>query len=233
MLHSVDSTGPLARLVGERVRNERQSRQWTLDRLAEASDVSRRMLINIEHGAANPSIGTLLKLSDALGVGLVRLGDRAAAGLATWARPLMEELARELGESVNLASLEGDRVVYVAHVPSARSMRMFTEVGSRVAAHSTGVGKAMLAQMPPEQVEGLVARTGLPAVSERTITDPVEREEKLKEIQRYIITEVSAPLSLYVYDGQTMLSSDVQGYHPHPDYSSREYMNIWLVDGGE
>ncbi|WP_114908091.1 ABC transporter substrate-binding protein [Ornithinimicrobium murale] len=68
---------------------------------------------------------------------------------------------------------------------------------------------------------------------QRTITDPVERDEKLQEIQRYIITEVSSPLSLYVYDGQTMISSDVQGYHPHPDYSSREYMNIWLVDGGE
>lgn len=68
---------------------------------------------------------------------------------------------------------------------------------------------------------------------QRTITDPDEREAKLQEIQRYIITEVSSPLSLYVYDGQTMLSSDVQGYHPHPDYSSREYMNIWLVDGGE
>lgn len=107
----------------------------------------------------------------ALGVGLVRLGDRATAGLATWARPLMEDLARELGESVNLATVEGDRVVYVAHVPSVRSMRMFTEVGSRVAVHSTGVGKAMLAQMPPEQVEAILARTGLPAISERTITD--------------------------------------------------------------
>lgn len=67
---------------------------------------------------------------------------------------------------------------------------------------------------------------------QRTITDPAEREEMLREIQRYIITEVAAPLTLYVYDGQTMLSADVQGYYTHPDYSTREYMNIWLVDGG-
>lgn len=69
----MDSPAPLSRLIGERVRNERQARQWTLDQLAELSEVSRRMLVNIEQGVANPSIGILLKLSDALGVGLSAL----------------------------------------------------------------------------------------------------------------------------------------------------------------
>jgi IclR family transcriptional regulator, acetate operon repressor len=107
----------------------------------------------------------------ALGPGFIRLGERAAAGLASWSRPLLEGLARELGESVNLAALDGDEVVYVAHVPSARSMRMFTEVGSRVAAHSTGVGKAMLAGLPEAEVRALAARTGLAPVTEHTVTD--------------------------------------------------------------
>ena len=65
----------LPQLIGERVRAERQARSWTLDQLAEVSEVSRRMLINIEQGAANPSIGILLKISDALGVGLAALVD--------------------------------------------------------------------------------------------------------------------------------------------------------------
>lgn len=59
--------------IGVRVRQERQSRHWTLDQLAEAAGVSRRMLINLEQGVANPSVGTLLRLSDALGVGLPAL----------------------------------------------------------------------------------------------------------------------------------------------------------------
>ena len=63
----------LASAIGDRVRHERQYRRWTLDQLAEVSGVSRRALVNVEQGAANPSVGTLLRLSDALGVGLPAL----------------------------------------------------------------------------------------------------------------------------------------------------------------
>lgn len=66
----MDSTAALARAVGARVKHERNLRGWTLDQLAGAADVSRRMLINIEQGTTNPSIGLLLRISDALGVGL-------------------------------------------------------------------------------------------------------------------------------------------------------------------
>src|ERR1700712_2392134 len=60
IVHYMDSSPPLARLIGERVRKERQGRQWTLDQLADMSEVSRRIL---------------LKVSDALGVGLSALVD--------------------------------------------------------------------------------------------------------------------------------------------------------------
>jgi transcriptional regulator with XRE-family HTH domain len=69
----MDAAAALAAAIGDRVRYERQARRWTLDQLAQAADVSRRMLINIEQGTTNPSIGILLKISDALGVGLPAL----------------------------------------------------------------------------------------------------------------------------------------------------------------
>ncbi len=68
-----DSTAGLASAIGLRVRQERRSRRWTLDQLAEAAGVSRRMVVNVEQGAANPSVGTLLRISDALGIGLPAL----------------------------------------------------------------------------------------------------------------------------------------------------------------
>ena len=68
-----ESTTSLALAIGARVKQERQSRGWTLDQLAAAAGVSRRMVVNVEQGAANPSVGTLLRISDALGVGLPAL----------------------------------------------------------------------------------------------------------------------------------------------------------------
>ncbi|HEX2176811.1 MAG TPA: XRE family transcriptional regulator [Nocardioidaceae bacterium] len=71
-----ESTSALASTIGARVRQERRARHWTLDRLAEAAGMSRRMVVNVEQGVANPSVGTLLRLSDALGVGLPALVER-------------------------------------------------------------------------------------------------------------------------------------------------------------
>jgi transcriptional regulator with XRE-family HTH domain len=68
-----DPSNALAATIGARVRRERQARGWTLDRLSAAAGVSRRMLVNVEQGAANPSVGTLLRIGDALGVGLPAL----------------------------------------------------------------------------------------------------------------------------------------------------------------
>lgn len=63
----------LALAIGARVKHARRARRWTLDQLAEAAGVSRRLVVNVEQGAANPSVGTLLRISDALGVGLPAL----------------------------------------------------------------------------------------------------------------------------------------------------------------
>ena len=63
----------LATAIGARVKQERQARGWTLDRLAQVATISRRMVVSVEQGTVNPSVGTLLRLSDALGVGLPAL----------------------------------------------------------------------------------------------------------------------------------------------------------------
>ena len=67
------TTLALAQAIGLRVREKRQSRRWTLDQLAETAGISRRMVVNVEQGAANPSVGTLLRISDALGIALPAL----------------------------------------------------------------------------------------------------------------------------------------------------------------
>jgi len=68
-----DAVVKIATAIGARVKQERVGRGWTLDQLAAAASVSRRMVVSVEQGAVNPSVGTLLRLSDALGVGLPAL----------------------------------------------------------------------------------------------------------------------------------------------------------------
>lgn len=68
-----EAAAKLATAIGARVKQERAARGWTLDQLAAAASVSRRMVVSVEHGEVNPSVGTLLRLSDALGVGLPAL----------------------------------------------------------------------------------------------------------------------------------------------------------------
>ena len=73
-MHYVDEVSTkLAAAIGARVKQERRARDWTLDRLAEVAGVSRRMVVSVEQGSVNPSVGTLLRLSDALGIGLPAL----------------------------------------------------------------------------------------------------------------------------------------------------------------
>src|SRR5215207_971408 len=106
-----------------------------------------------------------------LGPRLIHLGESSSRTLGTWARPHLSELVDATGETANLAMLDGDRVVYVAQVPSRHSMRMFTEVGRRVHLHCTGVGKVLLAGLPDDEVREVLARAGMPARTARTLTD--------------------------------------------------------------
>ncbi|MFI9560257.1 helix-turn-helix domain-containing protein [Nonomuraea endophytica] len=60
-------------VIAANVRAARQVRGWTLDEMATRSGLSRRVIVQIEQAQSNPSMATLLRISDALGVGLPKL----------------------------------------------------------------------------------------------------------------------------------------------------------------
>lgn len=121
-----------------------------------------------------------------LGPRLIRLGEVTATMLGRWARPHMAPLAQRLGESVNLAILDNDEVLYVGQVLAAQnSMRMFTEVGRRVPVHATAVGKVMLAEMPEPDVLDILARKGMAAFTARTITKPEDFIAALQQARQF------------------------------------------------
>jgi IclR family acetate operon transcriptional repressor len=121
-----------------------------------------------------------------LGSHLIQLGEAATRHFASFAHPYLAELMEVSGETANLAVFENGHVAYVAQVPSRHHrVRMFTEVGRRVLPHSSGVGKVVLAFRPRPEVETLLARTGLPQRTSRTITDPARFLAELDAVARH------------------------------------------------
>jgi IclR family transcriptional regulator, acetate operon repressor len=108
----------------------------------------------------------------ALGPRLFLLAESSSTMLTSFAQPHLGHLVDEIGETANLAMLDGDQVAYVAQAPGRHSMRMFTEVGRRVLPHCTAVGKAIMARMAHEEVEALLHRTGMPEHTPNTLTSP-------------------------------------------------------------
>jgi IclR family acetate operon transcriptional repressor len=117
-----------------------------------------------------------------LGPRLMRLADTSSKRIGVWANAAMTSAVNRLGESVNLAVLDGDEIVYVAQVqPSQNFMRMFTEVGRRTLPHATAVGKAILADRPDGEVRALLERTGMPRHTATTLTTSEEFLDALEQ----------------------------------------------------
>jgi len=119
-----------------------------------------------------------------LGLRLMRLGQHADMQLGPLARPHLQKIVEAVGETANLAILDGDRVVYVAQVPSPHAMRMFTEVGHRTFTHSTGVGKAILSTLDEASVRRIITRAGMPRDTDTTIGSLDELEHDLERIRQ-------------------------------------------------
>ncbi|WP_211358950.1 IclR family transcriptional regulator [Nesterenkonia populi] len=166
-------------------------------------------------------LGMVHQLPDrryALGANLVPLGEGATRQLGGPAVPQMQSLVGELGESVNMAAMESEMVVYIAQAPSPHSMRMFTEVGRRAYMHSTGVGKAMLATMGRDRVREVLSSTGMPSMTPKTLTRPDALVEQLPVIaqQGYALDDEEQELgvrclAVAIPHGPTRMGLSVSG----------------------
>lgn len=103
-------------------------------------------------------------------------GDEVVAA----ARPALDGLAEDTVETIHLARLDGTDVVYLATRQSQHYLRPFARVGRRVPAHTTALGKALLATYSDEQIRKMLPEVLAP-LTEHTITD---RERFIEELHR-------------------------------------------------
>ncbi|MFB9994405.1 IclR family transcriptional regulator [Deinococcus oregonensis] len=108
-----------------------------------------------------------------------------AGGLIPAARPAMQALVTELGETVNLAVLQVPDVVYVHQEEGRGLMRMFTQIGARVPLHCTGAGKALLAWQPAQEIGRVVEQMSFQPFTPRTLTTPAAYLAELEQVRRH------------------------------------------------
>lgn len=100
------------------------------------------------------------------------------------AQSVMEGLRDTCGETVGLYVPDGDERVCIAAVEGIRMLRTSSRVGRRAPLYSGAAAKAILAFLPEERWDAIIARTGLAPLTPNTITDPARLKAELTQIRR-------------------------------------------------
>jgi DNA-binding IclR family transcriptional regulator len=162
-----------------------------------------------------------------LGSKLFELGQQVPyqRDLREAARPFMSDLREATGHGVHLAVLDREEVVYLEVFRSSDGPPLPTRMGARWPAHGTGIGKAILAFSEPAVVQR-VLRTGLPRLSERTISSPglfvAELERIVARGTAYDLEEsragvVCAASPIIGSNGTAIAGISVSGWHNRVD----------------
>lgn len=101
-----------------------------------------------------------------------------------YAHRQLEELVERLGETCYFGVLDGGQVLYLEKADSLQPLRILTSVGRRLPAYATGIGKALLSELPEEAVRELYPN-GLEALTDQTVTDFSELITQLRQVRQY------------------------------------------------
>jgi IclR family transcriptional regulator, pca regulon regulatory protein len=116
---------------------------------------------------------------------VLTLGWAYLSSLNLWetAQPMMEELAQTTNESCSAATLDLPDVVYVARMPTRRIMTISLGVGTRLPAHCTSMGRALLAGLPDAELDAFLADARLEPFTDRTITDRSRLRQAIESVR--------------------------------------------------
>jgi IclR family acetate operon transcriptional repressor len=120
-----------------------------------------------------------------IGGRLSGLAAKIVSVVAAGVGPVLRELQRGAGgNTVHLAVRVGDHAVYLHKVDSDKPYEMRSRVGNQLWLHCTAIGKAILAHLPADEVEAVVASAGMPARTPATITDLPALQAELAAVHK-------------------------------------------------
>ncbi|NPV70586.1 MAG: IclR family transcriptional regulator [Firmicutes bacterium] len=120
-----------------------------------------------------------------LGMGILRLASTLLEGnnLIAAAQPVLEDIRRDLQETVFLAVMDGAESICVAKVDGVNPLRYFVEIGRVLPFHCSASVKAMLAYAPAAMLDDLLSKRPLVAFTPRTKVNPDEYRREIKQVQ--------------------------------------------------
>jgi len=121
-----------------------------------------------------------------LGLAMHELGASAQSHLDLHhaASPVLDQLRNITRETVQVAVLDGREVVYVERRESPQTIRLFGRVGHRNSAHCTSTGKVLLAYLPPEELDALLAGWELPKRTPFTVNSTTALRKQLTQVRQ-------------------------------------------------
>jgi len=124
-----------------------------------------------------------------LGLKFVELGQilLSQLDLRKEAEPFLRDLAERTKETVHLVILDRNEIVYIDKVETDQNpsgLKMASRIGLRNPAHSSAVGKMILASFSEEELQTFFKEKSLVRRTENTITDPIQLREHLKTVRK-------------------------------------------------
>jgi len=121
------------------------------------------------------------------------------------AQPFMEELSERVHESVSAAVLDDDEIVYVARVPTKRIMTVSISLGSRLPAATTSLGRALLAELPDDELDAFLTRAHVARMTDQTVTGVDELRTAIVDVRRLGYAVVDQELEVGVRSAATVV----------------------------
>jgi DNA-binding IclR family transcriptional regulator len=120
-----------------------------------------------------------------VGLKILSLSRGALSGLDVRevALPIMRHLMEKTNLTCHLAILDGPDAVYIEKVEPQGFIKMDTWVGRRMRVHATSVGKALVAHIPQEKLEKILASAGMEKRTAKTITTPSRLHKELERVR--------------------------------------------------
>ncbi|MDO4544566.1 MAG: IclR family transcriptional regulator [Bacillota bacterium] len=91
--------------------------------------------------------------------------------LQTEARPYVAQITANLGLTSHLGVLDGDKVVYIEKMDVVSSVKMYSQIGLRMHAYCSSLGKCLLANYSKEQLDAIMTDCGFIKFTANTIAD--------------------------------------------------------------